>query len=683
MMINYKTYFLIFAIILSSVLGYKTFEQYQVIQKTQKAILKNQSQSLANFIKSFRDVYQDIFLKEHIALNDKTIKLLPVKTTMQIAKEFTNSQKHKICIRTVSDRPRNPANMANTFEKNMMEYFRNNPNATYRFVQQGTSFNLVEPLYIEKSCLKCHGEKKNVIESIKKRYDKAYNYKIGDLRGIINIEMKDGGFFDILYNNFKNNLIINIIILSGLLVIIYMLLKNISKKEKRYREFLEKEIEKQTCQITKQQDKLYYQANHDVLTGLPNRALFLKELQKDIDLAKKTNKKLALFFIDLDQFKQINDSLGHDIGDEVLKIAAKRLQSKIRENDLLARLGGDEFVTIINNYHKKSDLSHIASNILQVTKEPIHIDEHTLYISSSIGISLYPQDASNAKELLKYADTAMYKAKDEGRNNYQFYNQQMTQNAYQKVTLKSQLQNAVHNQEFEVYYQPQIDTTSNKLIGMEALCRWNHPTKGCILPSEFIEIAIGSGIIIDIDRFVIKDAIETYANWYKDGKKPGILSINLTINNILKDDFIEYVLKCMQKSQFNPQWLTLELIESEVMQKHNRVIKKLQQLSNIGISISIDDFGIGYSSLSYLKQLPIKRLKIDRSFISHIPDSTNDNSIVKAIIALASNLNLDIMAEGVENIKQKQFLETNGCTALQGFYYAKPMDIKDIENKFL
>ena len=682
-MINYKKYFLVLAIVLSLVLGYRTFHQYHSIQQTQINILENRAQTLADFIKAFRKTYQDIFLKKHIQVNEDTLHLLPVKTTTQISKDFALSQNHKILIRTVSDRPRNPKNMANDFELKMIDYFKKHPKDTHKFVQTKNSFTLVEPLYIQKSCLKCHGKRASAIPSIKQKYDKAYNYKIGDLRGLIDIEIKNSGYFDELYVNFKKNLFINIIILLGLLVIIYALLKDISKKEQRYRLSLEKEIEQQTCQITEQQDKLYYQANHDPLTGLPNRALFLQELQKDIEQAKVNNQKLALFFIDLDQFKQINDSLGHDIGDEVLKIAAKRLQSKIRTNDLLARLGGDEFVTIINNYNELSNLSNIASKILKITKEPIQINEHTLYISSSIGISLYPQDASNAKELLKYADTAMYKAKDDGRDNYQFYNHTMTQKAYQKVTIISELQNALQNNEFEVYFQPQIDSTNGNIIGLEALCRWNHPQKGIVLPSDFIEIAINSGIIVDIDRFVMKESMKTYAKWYKNGKTPGTLSLNFTISNILKDDFIPYVQQCMKDFDFNPNYLTLELIESEVMQKHDKVIEKLDQLSEMGVSISIDDFGIGYSSLAYLKQLPIKRLKIDRSFISNVPQNVNDNYIVKAIIALASSLHLDIMAEGVEKLTQKEFLEDNGCTSIQGFYYAKPMTIDDLEEKFL
>jgi len=473
----------------------------------------------------------------------------------------------------------------------------------------------------------------------------------------------------------QNDILINISILSIFIIIIYILIKQLLNIEKQYKRTLKKELEINQKKI--------HQANHDALTGLPNRALFLKSLQNTINSAnasKNKNIKLAIFFIDLDQFKQINDSLGHDIGDEVLKIAAHRIKSKIRSKDMLARLGGDEFVAIIYDYKNSTNLKLIASKILKITQEPIQIDNHTLYISSSIGISTYPHDATNARDLLKFADTAMYKAKDEGRNNYQFYNQSMTKEAYKKIIIKSELKNAIQNDEFLVYLQPQIDISNNQLIGLEALSRWNHPQKGLLFPKDYIKLAISTGVIIDIDRMIIDKAMKICSKWYLCGKNPGTLSINITISNIMQDDFIDYVNQCMEKYSFKPEWLVLEVTENEVMQKHEIVIQKLQTLSNMGISIAIDDFGIGYSSLSYLKQLPIKQIKIDRSFVFHIPDKSDDVSIVKAIISLANNLNLDIMAEGVETQKQKEFLKQNGCNSIQGFYYAKPMLPQDIEN---
>jgi len=679
----HRKYFIIFAIILSTLLGYKTYEQYHTISKTQNIIIQNQSKTLIDFVKSFRKTYQNVFLKENISIDNKTIHLLPVKTTPMIAKIFAKAQNNDITIKTVSDKPRNPSNLANAFEMEMIQYFKLHPKKQYKFIKKQNSFIFIEPLYIEKSCLKCHGKREDAIASIKNKYSTAYDYKLGELRGLIDVEIKNRGYFDILYINFKNNLVINIAILIGLLIIIYILLNSMRKKELTYRQYLENEIDEKTTKIAQQKDTLYYQANHDSLTKLPNRTLFLKELKNNIQKAKENNTNLAIFFIDLDQFKQINDSLGHDIGDKVLQIAAKRLKSKIRSNDLLARLGGDEFVAIINDFKDMRYLSTIASNILKVTKEPIHIDEHILYISSSIGISTYPKDATNEKDLLKFADTAMYKAKDEGRNNYQFYDIDMTKKAYEKIVIKSELKQALLKNEFMVYLQPQIDISTNKLIGMEALSRWGHPQKGLLTPNKYIDLAISTGVIVDIDRMMIDKSMHIFATWYNHNQNPGTLSLNITVSNIVQDDFIDYINSSMEKYSFQPQWLILEVTENEVMQKHHIVADKLQQLNDLGISIAIDDFGIGYSSLSYLKQLPVKKIKIDRSFVFQIPDQTDDVSIVKAIIALANNLELDIMAEGVETQKQKEFLEENGCTNIQGFFYDKPMLPDMIEKKYL
>jgi diguanylate cyclase (GGDEF)-like protein len=679
----YKKYFLIFAIFLTLLVGYRTYSQHQSIILTQNKIIENQTKTLINFIKSFRKTYQDIFLEKNITIDEKTLHLLPVKTTPIIAKNFSKLQNNDIIIKTVSNRPRNPDNMANDFEKHMINFFKSHPKVEYQFIKKGASHIMVEPLYIQKTCLKCHGDKKDAFITIQKHYTTAYNYHIGDIRGLIDIEIKNNGLFNPLYIEFKNNLITNIFLLFIILIIIYILLKNILSNEKKYQDILQQEINAKTKQIAQQKDTLYYQATHDALTDLPNRTHFLNTIQQKISDAKSNNKKIALFFIDLDQFKQINDSLGHDIGDEVLKIATKRLKSKLREKDILARLGGDEFVAIIDEYKNTNNLTHIASKILDVTKEPINIQGHTLYISSSIGISTYPNDATNARDLLKFADTAMYKAKDEGRNNYQFYNKDMTKIAYEKITIKSELKNALLHDEFIICFQPQIDITNNTLLGVEALSRWNHPTKGLLLPKDYIDLAISSGVIVDIDRMMIDKSMQIISSWYHHDKNPGTLSLNITISNLIQDDFIEYLNDTMHKYDFNPNWLILEITENEVMQKHQLVSNKLQKLSDMGISITIDDFGIGYSSLAYLKQLPVSKLKIDRSFVFHVPQDQDDTSIVKAIIALAKNLNLDIMAEGVETKPQKDFLEANGCVNIQGFYYDKPMSASDIEKKYL
>ena len=679
-----KTYFILFATILVLIFGIKTIQQYQTIQNAKQVIIHNQAKTLANFIESFRLSYQDVFLKNHIPVNDNTINLLPVKTTPTISENFAQRQNNNIIIRTVSDRPRNPKNQANKQELEIIKYFKEHPEKKELFFDNNNNiYSYIKPLYIKKSCLKCHGKKKDTLISIQNKYKLAYNYNIGDLRGILHIKIKTKQHFQSLYLNIKQDILFNILLLISLLFIIHILLKKLNKKEEEYQVYLHSKIMQQDTKITEQESSLYYQAHHDALTGLANRTLLLKELEEKLKSSKQHNKKLALMFIDLDQFKQINDSLGHDIGDKVLKIASKRIQSKIRSTDLLARLGGDEFVVLIYDFKDYSSLSHIASNILTATSEAINIADHTLYVSSSIGISVYPKDATSSKDLLKFADTAMYKAKDEGRNNYQYYNKELTQHAYDKITIKTELKEAIKNNEFITFLQPQIDITTNQLIGVEALTRWQHPKKGLLTPKHFIDIAASNGLIVELDRYIMEQNIKLFAKWYQTKQYNGTLSLNITISNLLEHDFISYTKDLLHKYDFDPHKLILEITESEMMKKHNLLIKKLNSLSELGISIAIDDFGTGYSSLSYLKKLPIKKLKIDKSFILDLPNDHNDRSIVKAIISLAQNLHLELIAEGVETSKQKEFLEQNGCTNLQGYYFSKPISIENFIKTFI
>ena len=429
--------------------------------------------------------------------------------------------------------------------------------------------------------------------------------------------------------------------------------------------------------LKKEKEKFNYQANHDALTDLPNRLLFTDRLNTAIKKAKRNNSKIALLFIDLDHFKEINDSLGHDVGDKVLQIVTSRLQKNLRDEDTLARLGGDEFTLILEELSNIQDAPTIATKILTILSDTIEIDNHKLYVSSSIGISIYPDDGENGQNLLKFADSAMYKAKDEGRNNYQFYNETMTKLAFERVIMEVSLREALIKEEFVVYYQPQVDATIDKVIGMEALVRWNHPTMGLVSPAKFIPLAESTGIIVGIDRYVMKTAMNQLALWYKEGKNPGVLSMNLCAKQLHQEDFIDILHSLMQESGCRAEWLELEVTESQIMKNPEQAIQILQKISDIGISLAIDDFGTGYSSLAYLKKFPIDKLKIDQIFVRDLPNDEEDIGIVKAVIALAHALNLNIIAEGVEQKEQKEFLVQNACHNIQGYLYSKPIPAQE------
>jgi len=437
-------------------------------------------------------------------------------------------------------------------------------------------------------------------------------------------------------------------------------------------------IEAET-EVKKQKTILYYQANHDPLTELPNRALFTTRLKQRIEKAKQEQKILAVFFIDLDKFKEINDSLGHETGDEVLKMVAKLLKLSIRKEDMLARLGGDEFTIIMDDLLYPQDAAILAHDILNVLADPIQVGGHILYISSSIGISLYPQDADGPKDLLKYADTAMYRAKENGRNNYQFYSPEMTKSALEQMKMKSSLRQAIDNDEFLIHYQPQVNISTNKIIGLEALIRWQHPTKGLLTPKKFLSLAEETGMIIEIDQWVMHTAMKQVSQWHNDGLNPGPLALNISMKQLEDINFIYNIQKHMKFYAFNPEWLELEITEGHMMENAVDIINKLKQISNLGISISIDDFGTGYSSLSLLKRLPINRLKIDKSFIEDIPEDEEDIAIINSIIALAKSLKLDLIAEGIETLEQANFLMSMDCMYVQGHYYFHPLSAEELE----
>jgi len=447
---------------------------------------------------------------------------------------------------------------------------------------------------------------------------------------------------------------------------IYVVCRDISER---------KEIE---LELARQKNVLYYRANHDELTGLANRVLFMSELKKGLREAKKLQQELVLMFIDLDRFKKINDSLGHSIGDIVLNIVGERLKLIVDKDDIVARLGGDEFLVMIKDVKKHDDILSKANKILKIIKEPISIDHYTLYSSASIGIGRYPVDDVTADNLLKYADTAMYKAKEEGGNNYQFYTKEMTDRAYEHVMMERDLREGIKNEDFEVYYQPQINVKTGKIIGLEALVRWNHPTVGMLAPDIFIPLSEKTGLIIELDLWVMKRAMEDVSTWYAEGLSPGILALNVSMKQLDYPYLQEEIAKNSQMFQFKHKWLELEITETEVMKNPEKVIGILEELHALGISIAIDDFGTGYSSLSHLKRLPIDKVKIDKSFIFDIPEDETAMAIVNTMIVLAKSLNLEVIAEGVETEAQQDFLLKNGCYQVQGYYYSKPVSAKEI-----
>ena len=438
-------------------------------------------------------------------------------------------------------------------------------------------------------------------------------------------------------------------------------------------------IQRSQVALKRQKEELHYQAHHDPLTGLANRYLFNDRLQQGLKRSRRSNTRMALLFIDLDHFKEVNDSLGHKTGDEVLRITAQRLSMVLREEDTLARLGGDEFTIMIERLRLIEDASGLAEKVLGVLREPVFIEDREFYIGGSIGISIYPDNGDTAQDMLKYADAAMYDAKRDGRNGFRFYSREMTEQSFLRLSMESGLRNALKNDELVVYYQPQVDAASNRLIGVEALVRWRHPVQGMMSPAVFIPIAEASGLIVEMDRFVMRRAMQQLTDWYAQGLNPGVLALNLAMKQLKQADFSDFLSDILRDTGCRPEWLELEVTESQLMDKPEQTIKVLKRINRLGVKLALDDFGTGYSSLSYLKKLPIHKLKIDQSFVRDLPDDEDDAAITRTIIGLSQNLNRDVLAEGVETAQQARFLVNNGCARLQGYFYSRPLPAEEIE----
>ncbi|HEX7636525.1 MAG TPA: EAL domain-containing protein [Noviherbaspirillum sp.] len=421
------------------------------------------------------------------------------------------------------------------------------------------------------------------------------------------------------------------------------------------------------------EEKIRYQATHDALTGLPNRNLLHERLQQAMVHAERNHEIAAVAFIDLDQFKFINDSLGHQVGDDLLRMVASRLHACMRTSDTVVRQGGDEFVIVLSGYKNMEAVTASVRRVIAVVSEPWFAKGLELQATCSVGIAIFPNDGHDAETLLRHADSAMYKAKELGRNNFQYFATEMNRHATERLEMLNNLRYALVHGEFVLQYQPKVNLVSGCVVGAEALLRWNSATRGMVMPGAFIPLAEESGLIITIGEWVMRSACEQNIAWQRMGLPALPVSVNLSPRQLARDDIVDVVKEVLASTGLNPRYLELEITENVVMRDVDKSLATLLRLKELGVKVSIDDFGTGYSSLNYLKRFPVDTLKIDRSFVNDVPLDSDDAAIVKAMISLAHILNLNVVAEGVESDEQRRFLMENGCDEVQGYYFGRPM----------
>ena len=438
------------------------------------------------------------------------------------------------------------------------------------------------------------------------------------------------------------------------------------------------EAHKLAEQVQTGKDQLDHLAHHDVLTDLPNRVLLQDRLSLGIESARRQGKQLAVMFMDVDRFKHINDSLGHAVGDQLLRSVAKRLTAIVRSSDTVCRQGGDEFVILLADVEHAKDVALTAQKILTALTVPYCIDQLDLHITVSIGVSIFPDDGQDADTLIKNADTAMYHVKAGGRNNCQFFEQNMSVLAVERHSIESGLRHALERQEFVLYYQPKINLQSGSIVGVEALIRWQHPDRGLLQPAQFVSIAEDCGLILPIGRWVLREACRQARAWLQAGLPPITVAVNTSALEFRAKGFLKNIRATLEEAQLEPRYLELELTESVLMRDAESTDSLLHALANLGVKLAIDDFGTGYSSLSYLRRFPIDTLKIDQSFVTQITSNPDDATIVSAVISMGKNLKQRVIAEGVETPEQHAFLLAQHCDEGQGYYLGRPMVAEEL-----
>jgi diguanylate cyclase (GGDEF)-like protein len=427
------------------------------------------------------------------------------------------------------------------------------------------------------------------------------------------------------------------------------------------------------------EDKIVHMAYHDSLTNLPNRLHFDERLKTCFDEAERNGNRMAVIFFDLDRFKVINDTLGHHVGDRLLQYLARKLQIYVKEKDIVARFGGDEFIILLSDIAHIDEAAQFAKGIPELLKEPFMYEDQELFVTASIGISLYPNDGTDAETLLKNADIAMYRSKEKGGNSYHYYHPDMNKRSLHRLNLEIHLRKALERNEFRVFYQPIVDLRNGKIFGMESLVRWHHPQWGMISPAEFIPLAEETGLIVPIGNWVLRQACIQNQEWQKLGHPPLCVSVNISAIQFHQPQFVNFIEKTLEETGLDPKLLCLEITENVAMTNVSYIMDTMQKLRALGVFISIDDFGTGYSSFSYLKRFRVHTLKIDQSFIRDLTSDEETAAIVTALIAMSRQLKIKSLAEGVETQEQLDFLISQGCDEIQGYVFSKPMPAEDFE----
>ena len=438
------------------------------------------------------------------------------------------------------------------------------------------------------------------------------------------------------------------------------------------------QLEKSKEQAESVASRMEYHAHHDALTGLPNRILLNDRIHSELAHARRQQTNTALLFLDLDRFKIINDSLGHAVGDQLLRVIARRLNNCVRDEDTVARLGGDEFMVLLPRISGSADAGRIARKIIDSLVDPISCNGHELHITTSIGISIFPYDGNDAETLIKHADISMYRAKELGRNKAVYYTAEMNAGSRKQLAMETNLRKAVERNQLRLFYQPKIDITHNAIVGFEALLRWEHPTMGYISPLDFIPVAEDSGLIVPIGEWVLNTAFRQLRSWHDAGHSGLTMAVNLSSAQLSRPGFEDVVENALEASGLMAAMTELEVTENVAMENIESAVAVLEKLKCMGVSIAMDDFGTGYSSLSYLRRLPIDSVKIDKSFVREIPDSSEDVTIAQAIIAMAQSLKLSLVVEGVENVRQLNFFRQQGVNIVQGYLFSKPVEAAEI-----